>query len=56
MPDAEYQSEGVRPASHADSWYEGDAQVLEEELDDWLSGVSLAGELPVKGARVIIAP
>lgn len=48
-----------RPASHADSWYEGDPSILSTELEDNLDAVpsSLHGsELPISGARVIIAP
>ena len=50
---------GTREASHADSWYEKDATALSDELDDYLARVpsSLDGsELPIPGARVIIAP
>ncbi|KAL2890847.1 Protein MEMO1 [Ceratocystis lukuohia] len=50
---------GIRPASHAGSWYEDDAQVLSDELDEWLDKVpdSADGEnLPLANARAIIAP
>lgn len=55
MPEP-YKSEGVRPASHAGSWYEDDPSILREELNEWLSEVQLEENLPVKGARIVIAP
>jgi predicted class III extradiol MEMO1 family dioxygenase len=50
---------GTREASHAGSWYEGDAEELSSQLDEFLNRVptTLDGSnLPVPGARVIIAP
>ncbi|KAL2114956.1 hypothetical protein VTJ04DRAFT_10619 [Mycothermus thermophilus] len=50
---------GTREASHAGSWYEGDAEELARQLDEFLDRVpaSLDGNtLPIPGARVIIAP
>jgi hypothetical protein len=49
----------TRVASHAGSWYSSRASTLSSELDEWLAQVptSIDGkELPVPGARVIIAP
>jgi hypothetical protein len=49
----------TRVASHAGSWYSSRASTLSGELDEWLAQVptSIDGkELPVPGARVIIAP
>lgn len=48
-----------RPASHADSWYEGNPRELSSELDDNLADVPATlhdSPLPIPGARVIIAP
>lgn len=48
-----------RPASHADSWYEGNPSELSDELDDNLAEVPSSlhdSTLPISGARVIIAP
>ncbi|KKA28833.1 hypothetical protein TD95_000285 [Thielaviopsis punctulata] len=50
---------GVRPASHAGSWYEDDAETLSAELDGYLSSVPKTLDndtLPVNNARFIIAP
>ncbi|KAK4187811.1 protein MEMO1 [Podospora australis] len=50
---------GTRDASHAGSWYDDDDQVLSKELDEFLSRVPNTlnnSDLPVSGARVIIAP
>lgn len=47
----------TRPATKAGSWYVGDPEVLEGQLDDYLSKVPNANnEYPVPGARIIIAP
>jgi hypothetical protein len=49
----------TRVASHAGSWYSSRASTLSSELDQWLAQVpsSIDGkELPVPGARIIIAP
>ncbi|KAJ9150291.1 Memo-like protein [Pleurostoma richardsiae] len=49
----------VREASHADSWYDGDPEVLSDELDSNLAKVPDTindTKLPIPGARVIIAP
>lgn len=59
----------VREASHAGSWYSSNGRELSTKLDGWLNAVSLpvkfiraesngesAFQLPVPGARVIIAP
>jgi hypothetical protein len=49
----------TRAASHAGSWYSSRASTLSNELDEWLAQVpaSIDGkELPVSGARIIIAP
>ncbi|KAH8594686.1 MEMO1 family [Bisporella sp. PMI_857] len=49
----------TREASHAGSWYSSRSSTLSAELDGWLAQVpkSIDGrELPVPGARVIIAP
>lgn len=48
-----------RSATHAGSWYSGDATTLSNELDTWLSNVpsSVDGkQIPQRGGRVIIAP
>ncbi|KAH9903803.1 UPF0103-domain-containing protein [Xylariomycetidae sp. FL2044] len=50
---------GTREASHADSWYEGDPDVLSSQLDSYLAAVPSSidnHDLPVSGAKVIIAP
>lgn len=51
---------GTREASHADSWYDGDPTSLSQQLDDFLaevpSSVDNHDDLPIPGARVIIAP
>ena len=52
-------SRDTRPASHAGSWYLGNAARLSTQLDEFLSRVpnKLDGkDLPISGARVIIAP
>lgn len=50
----------VRGATHAGSWYNEDKDALNAELDAWLNEVPNTiegvGTLPVKGARLIIAP
>lgn len=49
----------TRPAGKAGSWYDGDPESLEEQLDEFLEAVPDAIDgvsLPVTGARVIIAP
>lgn len=59
----------IREASHAGSWYSASKSQLSSQLDGWLSAVdgpvSCIGpqsngqqlqELPVPGARMIIAP
>ncbi|CAG8550107.1 3643_t:CDS:2 [Ambispora gerdemannii] len=49
-----------RYASHAGSWYTGNASVLNEQLSEWLGNVPPTTEngvpIPVKGARAVIAP
>lgn len=50
---------GTRDASHAGSWYEDDDQELSTQLDEFLARVPNIlndSDLPVPGARVIIAP
>lgn len=50
---------GTREASHAGSWYEGRADVLSRQLDEFLDKVPTTvdgKELPIPKARVIIAP
>lgn len=50
---------GTREATHAGSWYEGRADVLSRQLDEFLDKVptTIEGrELPITKARVIIAP
>lgn len=59
----------TREASHAGSWYTANKSQLSSQLDSWLADVKTpvefigpqsqgeqASELPVPGARVIIAP
>jgi len=50
----------TRPAEHAGSWYESDAQVLGEQLGGWLAAVQSSDEQdftpPIAGCRAIIAP
>ncbi|KAH0838338.1 memo-like protein-domain-containing protein [Lanmaoa asiatica] len=50
----------LRPAEHAGSWYESDAQVLGEQLGEWLAAVQSTDEQhftpPIAGCRAIIAP
>jgi len=49
----------TRIASHAGSWYSSRPAKLSSELDEWLAQVpsTIGGkELPISGARVIIAP
>ncbi|KIK75851.1 hypothetical protein PAXRUDRAFT_835535 [Paxillus rubicundulus Ve08.2h10] len=50
----------IRPAEHAGSWYESDAQVLGGQLSGWLAAVKHIPEHnftpPVAGSRAIIAP
>lgn len=53
------QKMSTRAASHAGSWYEEDPRTLSKQLDGWLSKVPndvKGDELPIPGARVIIAP
>ncbi|KAI0669943.1 MEMO1 family [Trametes maxima] len=49
-----------RQASHADSWYTGNAGRLDRELSDWLEAVKPDTEIdyapPVPGTKAIIAP
>ncbi|OTB05684.1 hypothetical protein M426DRAFT_319673 [Hypoxylon sp. CI-4A] len=50
---------GTREAEHANSWYDGDTDRLNQELDNYFSRVTdpLNGSnLPIPGARVVIAP
>jgi len=42
----------TRRASHADSWYSGDARILDRELSDWLRHVPLQSA----PARAVICP
>ncbi|KAK5700957.1 hypothetical protein LTR97_005476 [Elasticomyces elasticus] len=62
-------NEIVRQASHADSWYSASKSQLNSQLDGWLAAVKTPvrcigprtegqsiDELPVSGARIIIAP
>lgn len=49
----------TRPATKAGSWYTGDADALDQQLDEFLDLVPDTinnVSLPVAGARVIIAP
>ncbi|KAF9229331.1 UPF0103-domain-containing protein [Gyrodon lividus] len=50
----------TRPAEHAGSWYESDAQVLGGQLSGWLAAVKPIPEQdfapPLTGSRAIIAP
>ena len=59
----------TREASHAGSWYTSNGNQLSSQLDAWLAAVKpplecigpqsqgqSVSELPVPGARVIIAP
>jgi hypothetical protein len=46
-----------RKASHAGTWYSEDKQVLDKELDKWLSKVGKTEEpYPIKGCKALIAP
>ncbi|KAL1951992.1 hypothetical protein VTO73DRAFT_1141 [Trametes versicolor] len=49
-----------RNATHADSWYSGDASQLDRELSGWLEGVGPSAEdefsPPVSGTKAVIAP
>jgi AmmeMemoRadiSam system protein B len=50
---------GTREASHAGTWYEEDAEELSSQLDHFLDRVPANlddTQLPIQGARVIIAP
>ncbi|KAL2823702.1 UPF0103-domain-containing protein [Aspergillus cavernicola] len=51
---------GSREASHSGSWYSDDRRSLTRQLDEWLAHVPDSieglGSLPVRGARIIIAP
>jgi len=50
-------SETLRIASHAGSWYTSDAQELEAELSSWLKEVTPTNETyPVERCKAIIAP
>jgi hypothetical protein len=54
-----YKKMTTREASHAGSWYSSRPSTLSSELDEWLAQVpaSIKGkELPIPGARIIIAP
>jgi hypothetical protein len=54
-----YKKMATREASHAGSWYSSRPSILSSELDEWLAQVpaSIEGkELPIPGARIIIAP
>jgi AmmeMemoRadiSam system protein B len=50
----------TRPAGKAGSWYKADARRLSAQLEGYLAGVDAAAvgcdELPIPGARIIIAP
>lgn len=50
----------TRSASHAGSWYSDSKAVLAGQLQQWLDqvpgSIDGVGQLPAKGARVIIAP
>lgn len=50
----------TRAATHSNSWYSGDKDTLDAQLDGWLEAVPSEipdiGELPHPGARIIIAP
>lgn len=50
----------AREDSHAGSWYSDDKSTLSYQLDHWLQEVpdeiEGIGQLPVPGARMIIAP
>ena len=51
--------QGTREATHASTWYVGNAKQLSSQLDGWLEDVPDKvndSGLPVPGARVIIAP
>ncbi|KAJ8115715.1 hypothetical protein ONZ43_g4606 [Nemania bipapillata] len=53
------QLSGIRLAGKADSWYEGDPDVLSPQLDRFLGDVPASlndASLPISGAKVIIAP
>ena len=49
----------TRQASHAGSWYSSSSAKLSSELEQWLDQVPSSvgdGDVPISGARVIIAP
>lgn len=49
----------TRRATHANSWYTGNAQRLDKELSGWLSAVEPDGSEyipPLKGCKAVIAP
>lgn len=50
----------TRSASHAGSWYSDSKRILSIQLDQWLdevpSSIEGIGQLPIPGARIIIAP
>jgi MEMO1 family protein len=49
----------TRAATHAGLWYKASSSELSTQLDEWLADVvkgSEEKELPIPGARVIIAP
>lgn len=49
----------TRAATHAGSWYTANSSKLSAQLDKWLADVvkeSKEKELPIPGARIIIAP
>ncbi|KAI5862995.1 memo-like protein-domain-containing protein [Durotheca rogersii] len=50
---------GTREASHAFSWYDGDAASLSSQLDSFLADVPSSihdSSLPIPGAKIVIAP
>ncbi|KAI1334063.1 UPF0103-domain-containing protein [Xylariaceae sp. FL0016] len=50
---------GVRDASHAHSWYDGDSVSLSRQLDSFLDAVPTSinnSSLPISGAKLVIAP
>ena len=49
----------TRPAGKAGSWYVGDAEELDQELDGYMADVPKTidgSNLPIPGARIVIAP
>ncbi|KAK0506152.1 MEMO1 family [Armillaria luteobubalina] len=49
-------SSNLRSASHAGSWYTGDGSILNDELNGWLSAVTLDEPYPIQGCKAVIAP